>query len=299
MPIINEIQGYIKCYSCKNQAFYECAICHNNFCREHIRYGKSRGYNIHSHNEYYCVACWRIERNTLLKTKTTKIQLITCLRKLGINAGDTLLVQTSVSSFGSIEGGAESIIDILLMLTGKQGTIVMPTFTPNAERFHVVSSRTHINCGVLCELFRKRKNTTRTNNPQFSFTAKGKFSVFIVNNAIKYEKLDELSPIQRIISKNGKIIMLGTEFDNCLPIIYAETISSKYSNHSCGKMYKTVEKELKKLNSFKEIIIGEALCRSYDVKELTETVKIILIEKPSFFNCGHTQCPQCGKQKKI
>lgn len=301
MPVLKEKDGIVECdiNGCKLRAEFECAICKRRFCERHIRYGRLYGYNISKQNEYYCVACWRIERNNILKYKTSKLALISGLKKLGVAQNDTLLVQSSVSSFGYIEDGAETLIDIIMMLSGKKGTIVMPSFTPFAKRFHPKSSLVDKSCGILPELFRKRFKTARTNNLKYSFTAWGKWAVYIINNAIKYDKLDGLSPVQRVINKSGKILMLGSEFNNCIPIIFADITASQSSPESCGKKYPELEPDIKKLSSYKEIIIGESLCRIADAGEIAELVKSKIFEKPNIFNCYNSNCVKCGRQNKI
>lgn len=292
MPILKENEEYYKCNICAKQAFYRCAICHTNYCYEHIRFGRLYGYKISTKNEYYCVACWRIERNNILKYKTTKIEMLSGFRKLGIEEGNSLLIQSSVSSFGYIEDGAESLIDILLMIIGKKGAMVMPAFTPDADYFHPVSSRAHKSCGILCELFRKRKSSVRSNNPSLSFSAKGKLAVQIINNAIQYDKINENSPAARIMNKNGKVLMLGVEFNNNIPLILAENIFT--GNNSCGKNYFKFETIARRLKSYKEMIIGEALCRSININEMVSSAGELLKNNSKYFKCLHSACSQCN-----
>jgi len=151
----------------------------------------------------------------------------------------------------------------------------------------------------LPELLRRRAKSTRSNNHPLSFVATGKNAVFFINNAIKYETLDELSPIKRLIDKNGKLLMLGVEFNNCLPVIYADIIFSKNRQQSCGKKYYIVEDIAKNLQSYKELIIGEALCRVMNVGELVEAIIINLTQKPNLFNCYNNNCRKCMSHIKI
>jgi aminoglycoside N3'-acetyltransferase len=299
MSVLKEIDKKIKCSMCDNTAEYECAVCKRKVCDYHIRFGRLYGYNHSKFNEYYCIPCWRIERNNLLKHKVSKIEIFNKFKKLGIKQGDCLLVQSSISSFGNIENGAETLIDILMLMIGKRkGTLIMPTFTPHSIKFHPRSSITDPVCGKLCELFRKRAKTTRTDNSKISFTAYGKHAIYIINNAIKYDKLDELSPMKRIMNKNSKLLMLGTEFNNCLPIKFAETVIMK-NKVSCGKRYIQIEPDIKKLSSYKEIVIGHSLCRIIDIKQIYELVSEKLMKNHSYFTCNVKGCPQCSSQNKV
>ena len=49
------------------------------------------------------------------------------LIELGIEGGDTLLVHSSLKSFGRVENGADDVIDALLSTVSEEGTVVMPT----------------------------------------------------------------------------------------------------------------------------------------------------------------------------
>src|SRR5262245_25669165 len=50
------------------------------------------------------------------------------LEHLGLRPGDTVLVHSSLSRLGFVEGGAEAVIDALLDAIGPSGTLCMPSF---------------------------------------------------------------------------------------------------------------------------------------------------------------------------
>jgi len=62
----------------------------------------------------------------LSKRTITKEELKSALQKLGIEKGMTLEVHSSLSSFGELEGGAETVIDTLKELVTEEGSIFMP-----------------------------------------------------------------------------------------------------------------------------------------------------------------------------
>jgi aminoglycoside 3-N-acetyltransferase len=299
LTLLTQQEGILKCSICGETAIVRCPVCKSVFCKNHIRYGRLYGYKISKKSDYYCIGCWRIERNNILKHSVEKINIINGLKKLGIEKDDVLLVQSSISSFGSIDGSADSLVDLLKLSVGKNGTLIMPAFTPNAVRYHPTSTLVHRSCGVLPELLRRRRKNARNNNSKLSFIACGKFAVYIINNAIQYEKLDELSPIQRIINKKGKLLMLGSEFDNCLATIYSETVTTKTEGLSCGKKYPLLEDLYKTLKTYKETIIGQSLCRIFDLREAVDNVKNYLLKHPSYLYCLNDNCKECSKKRKI
>ena len=58
---------------------------------------------------------------------TTKQQIVGALRNLGVSQGTILLVHSSLSSMGRVDGGANTVIDALLEALGPDGTLLMPT----------------------------------------------------------------------------------------------------------------------------------------------------------------------------
>ncbi|MDR2922237.1 MAG: AAC(3) family N-acetyltransferase, partial [Treponema sp.] len=58
----------------------------------------------------------------------TKMEIENDLRKLGVKSGMMLEVHCSLSSFGYVDGGANTIIEVLKHIVGINGSIVMPTY---------------------------------------------------------------------------------------------------------------------------------------------------------------------------
>ena len=59
----------------------------------------------------------------------TRASLAADLRTLGVEAGDTLLVHSSLKSLGWVAGGTPAVIGALQDVLTESGTLVMPTFT--------------------------------------------------------------------------------------------------------------------------------------------------------------------------
>lgn len=63
----------------------------------------------------------------------TQSDIVQGLQALGLRAGCRVLVHSALSSFGHVEGGADTVIDALLDTVGEQGTILVPTLTGSAS----------------------------------------------------------------------------------------------------------------------------------------------------------------------
>ena len=93
-----------------------------------------------------------------------KQQLIEGFTALGLKPGMHVMVHSSLSSFGHVEGGADTVIDALMEILTPSGTLMMPTFNHNAcydagQLFDVRTTPT-IN-GIIPETFRRREGVLR------------------------------------------------------------------------------------------------------------------------------------------
>lgn len=58
----------------------------------------------------------------------TQADIADGLRKLGLKQGDVAFVHSSLSSFGYVEGGAETVVKAFLDVLGEDGTLAVPIF---------------------------------------------------------------------------------------------------------------------------------------------------------------------------
>ena len=135
------------------------------------------------------------------------------LRELGVDAGDVVLVHSSLSSFGTVPGGASTVLEGLHQTVGERGTLLLPalsyeTVTPENPYFDVL--RTPSNVGFIPEYFRKNMAQKRSMNPTHSVCGLGKFA----NELLSEHYLDdtpcgEHSPFQKLPKYDGKILFIG------------------------------------------------------------------------------------------
>ena len=135
------------------------------------------------------------------------------LRRLGIERGDALLVHSSLSSFGYVDGGADCVIDALLQAIGTEGTLVLPTLTfsiVNASNpvFDVRTTPSVV--GRITEVFRQREGVIRSLHPTHSCVAAGPLAHALTQGHERdITPCGRRSPFARLIDAQGKIVFLG------------------------------------------------------------------------------------------
>ncbi len=61
------------------------------------------------------------------RPRVTYAMLVDGLGSLGLTEGDVVIVHSSLSRFGYVEGGADTVVDALLAAVGDAGTVAVPT----------------------------------------------------------------------------------------------------------------------------------------------------------------------------
>ncbi len=148
------------------------------------------------------------------------------LGELGITSGDTVLVHSSLRSFGWVEGGPEAIIEALLQAVGPRGCIVMPTLTLGGSE-HPVMFDVHespSSSGRVTEVFRKRPDARRSHHPTGSAAAVG----WGAEQLTRYHKdtpCDLLSPYGQVYLRDGYSLFLGAPWSSNTMFHVAEELA--------------------------------------------------------------------------
>jgi len=160
------------------------------------------------------------------------------LRKLGLKRGDIVSVHSSLSSFWYVEGGADTLIDALLDIVGREGTIVMPTHSTNLAKVKLGSKEvaagalwlyrvlpynykeTPCSTGAIPETFRKRKGVMRSLNPVFSVAVIGPKAKEIVEAGNE----SVLKAWKKLLELEGYILLMGVDLGVCTAMHLAEEI---------------------------------------------------------------------------
>lgn len=146
------------------------------------------------------------------------------LSELGIKNGSTLMVHSSLSSIGLVQGGADTVVDSLLTSVGENGTLVVPTFTYPADYpdsrdpdwiFDPVN--THSGMGAITNAAMKKPGALRSIHLWHSVAAIGPLANTIVNSGTS-SAWDQESPMASIFKNGGWILMLGVPYQNLTAI---------------------------------------------------------------------------------
>lgn len=147
--------------------------------------------------------------------KISTQDLYDCLKELGIEKGDIICVHSHLMGFGrpllKRQDFMKAIVDTLKEAIGKEGTLIMPTFTYsfcNNQIYDLDESSSAV--GVLTEYYRNCENVKRTWHPIFSFAIGGYRQEEYLDIGPDAFSLD--SVYGKMIRDHGKLVMLGGNY---------------------------------------------------------------------------------------
>jgi aminoglycoside 3-N-acetyltransferase len=161
-----------------------------------------------------------------------KNDIILGLQELGLTKGNIALVHSSLSSFGYVEGGADTVIDAMLETVGDEGTIMVPTLTGNSKQNAIIPPtfdpiNTPCWTGKIPETFRLRKTAIRSLHPTHSVAAIGKHAEYLIANHEKCETPCSMdSPYGKLVKLGGYILLLGVTHSSSTILHLVEEIAN-------------------------------------------------------------------------
>lgn len=256
------------------------------------------------------------------KNSISKDRLVTDLKNLGVRPGDLLNLKISLKSIGWIEGGASTVLDAILEVIGKKGTIVSDSFVKAyplglLRRSKMYSDKnTPSYAGAIANTMIKRQDSFRSNHPIQRFTAIGHKAQELMNN---HGPDDYAYDVLRVmaesggknlkIGKDGKVIGVGTThvaigllgFKQKYPkvgIYYKEKGEDKLFKRNwsggCEKGFSNFAPLYAQNGGIlSKGYVGEAEAQLSDMKKTLDLELSILKEDPTFFFCDNPKCIEC------
>jgi aminoglycoside N3'-acetyltransferase len=253
------------------------------------------------------------------------------LTELGIRPGQAVVVHAALSSFGSLEGGADTVTGVLKELISDEGLILMPAFTYETSYGSVRPDRIRKHksfhpglpvskpIGSVAEAFRTSEGVCRTFHPHLSLCFWGREAASLSRNYHMSDSLSENSPLGEILSRDGYVLLLGTEFETISLLHTAEYIAKvPYENYRAfygyreGSQHMIAELrttghsgEFRKIAgllplgkvAYTSLRIGSAMCHLIKARDLVHWAVELLKKDPDFFLCDGDGCVTCKERR--
>lgn len=214
-----------------------------------------------------------------------KHKIVEGLKSLGLKEGMSIEVHSSLSSFGHVNGGAETVIDALIDVVGSSGAIVMPSFKMSKRlplnqedrsngltcKIRILEdSEEHSGMGIISDTFRKRDDV-KTGDGLFRVSAWGK------------DRDKNSTSFSNLIESDEWALLLGVDIYSLSTMHYVES----YLPEEITKIFKPPSELLKIYNpDMWYIETGEPPVKAwYKIQDEAMKNNLITIE-----NIGEAQC---------
>ncbi len=240
-----------------------------------------------------------------MNTTITGSDLSHGLHQLGIQSGMALEVHCSLSQFGHLKGGADTVINTLMQEVGTNGAIVMPSFrfSPNLPltdedqrlgltmKIRILSeTEKHSAMGIVSDTFCQRPDVI-TGDGIFRVSAWGK------------DAATHSAGFQHLIDNDGYALLLGVDIYRLSTMHYVEDAlpdeirnlfkpsaeaRAKYPEEQWfieswvpdGKPWYTIQDEAYYKGFITDTHIGNAKCMFLKVRPVIELYRQALLERP-------------------
>ena len=184
-----------------------------------------------------------------------KSEIADALRTIGLERGDSVIVHTSLGKIGYVCGGAQVVIEALIETVGEEGTIMMPTqswknldpetgvhwdadetewdrIRENWPAYNKAVTPTNT-MGAVAEMFRSWPGAVRSDHPSRSFAAWGRNAEYLTKNHDLSDLFGDTSPIGKLYDLDGKILLIGVDYDKNTSIHLADVRAEYRGKHTC------------------------------------------------------------------
>lgn len=179
--------------------------------------------------------------------------IVSALKKVGINLEDSIFVHSNLKSFGKINNQISRdefigcFVEALKQAIGDSGNIIVPTFSYSFCKKEVFDpENTPSSVGALTNYFRKLSGVKRSIDAIFSVAVFGPDKDYFID--VGMNCFGEGSIFEKLYEKNVKIVFLGETFD----MTYIHFIEQRY-----GVPYRFIKEfkgQIKFGNELKEFI---------------------------------------------
>ncbi|MDH6123905.1 AAC(3) family N-acetyltransferase [Kitasatospora sp. GP82] len=162
---------------------------------------------------------------------------------LGVHQGMIVMVHSSLSAFGRVEGGAQTVVGALRRCVGESGTIVVPAYTgqvadpcPRSREFddpEVTAARRGVPVfhdalptamGAIPNAVLADPDRLRSSHPQASVAALGAGAREITGHQPLAYALGTGSPFEKMYELGGHILLLGVGHNRNSFLHHAESL---------------------------------------------------------------------------
>jgi aminoglycoside 3-N-acetyltransferase len=255
-------------------------------------------------------------------------ELINALRDLGLDGSQPAIVHGSLSAFGHVQGGADTVVGALIsatngliMPTFTYKTMVTPKFGPSnngltygrgsshnlAAEFYFPDMPADPLMGIIPETLRQLEEAERSKHPIYSFSGVEAQEILATQSL-----QDPFGPIQKLTELQGIVLLLGVNHTANTSIHYGEKFAGRRQFTrwaltpkgvrecpgwpGCSYGFEAIVPYVEHFTQ--KTTLGEALLQAIPLPQLINVVVERIVENPMALLCNRLDCERCKASRK-
>jgi aminoglycoside 3-N-acetyltransferase len=261
-----------------------------------------------------------------MKQIVTRATVSDCFGQVCLPTGASVLLHSSMSALGKVEGGPDAVIDGILDVIGSEGTLMVPTFNYWVNELFDPAVTPSL-AGLISETLRRRNTAVRSLHPTHSVAAIGDRAVEFTKDHENRGALRIGSPVDNLAKSGGHVVLLGVRHESNSTIhigeAYAEpwylgfpfspsdptearildrgtirTVEIAGSQSGCSLAFNVLELPLRKNGQIVDFKVGEALCQLISAKAIIDCTLSLLREQKDILLCRYSGCFFCNNARR-
>jgi len=228
------------------------------------------------------------------------------LQQLGIGVGGDVVVHSSLSSFGYVVGGPETVIRALMEQVTEVGTVLMPAFVQRVHgrkasyedrvrHWNIRESPSDV--GLITETFRRTHGVLRSDDPTHSFCAwgagadaatRGHKHAWGRPSPWNERAFGKGSPWDWMYEHNAHYLLMGVDFDVCSILHYVQALYAEQEGlyeavppQWPGFDFSEMGSALKKRGLVDQVRVGASVWLRIRSRTLVDEALLILRRRPA------------------
>lgn len=255
-------------------------------------------------------------------------QFVSAFRKLELDPARPVIAHTSLSAFGKVQGGVDTLLGALL---ASYASVVMPVFTyktmvtpecgppDNALAYGKEKDRNYLAdfyrpqlpadrlMGIVPETLRRYAKARRSRHPILSFTGVN------ASQALESQSIPEpLAPIRVLAEAGSWVLLLGVNHTVNTSIHYAERLAGRKQFvrwaltprgvvecpgfPGCSDGFEALAQDLEGVS--RQTQVGQALVQAVPLLQLIDIARARLEEDAAALLCKRSYCERCEDVRK-
>ena len=259
-------------------------------------------------------------------TSLSRADISRSLEQLGLRAGDSVFVHSSLSRMGNVAGGAAAVVQAFLDLLGADGTLMVPTFTfSRTSVFDVNGSPSRT--GAVTEAARQHPSAVRSPHPTHAPCAIGPLAAWLMEDHLLNGPLDIGSPEDRMAKAGGRVLLLGVDHRANSTIHVGEAYAGSFARMTvysplrparrvtigedgssrevfitsmpgCSRGFGAIEAPMREADLIADGSVGDAPCQLMLGQAVIDTTVRLLRGNPLALACESPLCGTCVPLRK-